>query len=275
MRAVFGLVLVAGVGLAGLAVFKVKERVDAYQGALAHARSTQINIQTTDILVVTSRLSYGQKLTAEHVRLVKWPVDSLPEGTFSTLDALFPDSSLAYRSVARIMEVNEPVLNVKVSEPGKTVGIQSQITPGLSAFTIRVDAVSGVSGFLHPGALVDVYWTGESEGEGVTQLIQNAVRIVAIDQQENAEDFGATIARTITVEGTRQQVTRLAQAQASGRLTLSLLNESDELVDPSEVILTRTGDLLGEREQAEQKCYVTTGFGANKVVTDIERPCPD
>ncbi len=275
MRAVFGLVLVAGVGLAGLAVFKVKERVDAYQGALAHARSTQTNIVTTDVFVATSRLTYGQQMTAEHMRLVKWPADALPEGTFSTLEELFPNDLPAYRSVARIMEVNEPVLAIKVSEPGQSVGIQSLLSPGMSAFAIKVDAVSGVSGFLHPGALVDVYWSGQSDGEGVTQLIQNAVRIVAIDQQENSDNFGATVARTITVEGTRQQVTRLAQAQASGRLTLSLLNGEDDIIDPNEIILTRTGDLLGEREREEEKCFVTTGFGANKVVTDIERDCPE
>jgi len=269
MRAVFGLVLVAGVGLAGLAVFKVKERVDAYQSALANA--TQVTIETTDVYVVTERLTYGQQITAENVRLVQWPSAALPEGTFASLEALFPEESLAFRSVARIMEVNEPVLAVKVSEPGKPVGIQSQLTPGLSAFAIKVDAVSGVSGFLHPGALVDVYWTGESEGEGVTQLIQSAIRIVAIDQQESADDFGATIARTVTVEGTRQQVTRLAQAQASGRLTLSLLNNNGEAVNPDEVILTRTGDLLGARAEEDDKCYISQGFGANK--TEIEIPC--
>lgn len=273
MRAVFGLVLIAGVGLAGLAVFKVKERVDAYQRALANANAQQVTIDTTDVYVVTERLTYGQQITADNIRLVQWPKAALPEGTFSSLEDLFPDESLAFRSVARIMEVNEPILAVKVSEPGRPVGIQSQLTPGLSAFAIKVDAVSGVSGFLHPGALVDVFWTGESQGEGVTQLIQSAIRIVAIDQQESADDFGATIARTVTVEGTRQQVTRLAQAQASGRLTLSLLNINGEAVNPDEVILTRTGDLLGAREEEEEKCYVMQRVGGERVATDIEIPC--
>lgn len=275
MRAVFGLVLVAGVGLAGFAVLKVKEQVDGYRGALAQANAARVPaIATTDVFVVKQRISYGEQLTAEHVKIIKWPSDSLPEGVFSSIDDLFPEGAANYRSVSRVMEINEPVLAVKVTAPGEEVGIQSQLSPGMRAFAIKVDAVSGVSGFLRPGDLVDVYWTGSSDGEGVTQLIQNALRIIAIDQEENAEELGATIARTVTVEVSRQQVSLLAQAQASGRLNLSLLNvnEAGDPVDQNEVIVTRTGDLLGERVQ-DERCYISQGFGANK--TQIEVPCTE
>ena len=41
MRAVFGLVLIAGVGLAGFAVMMAKKQFDAYQMQLAQAQSAQ------------------------------------------------------------------------------------------------------------------------------------------------------------------------------------------------------------------------------------------
>ncbi len=267
MRAVFGLVLVAGVGLAGLAVFKVKERVDAYQHALNNAN--QGSIPTTPVFVVSERLVYGQQMTEEHVRLVDWPSASLPEGTFSEIGQLFPDDSLAFRSVARIMEVNEPILAVKVSEPGKGVGIQSQLSPGKRAFTIRVDAVTGVSGFLRPGDLVDIYWTGQdARGEELSQLIQQAVRVIAVDQSTNEDQIEASVARTITVEGTPQQVADLTQAQASGRLLLSLriVTEAGDVIE--EEVITTTRDFLDGG-----KCYISQGFGANK--TEVEVDCAE
>ena len=98
----------------------------------------------------------------------------------------------------------------------------------MRAFAIRVDVASGVSGFLRPGDVVDVYWTGQRQGDEVTRLVEARVPIIAVDQTTDADRVEASVAQTVTVEATPLQVASLAQAQATGSLTLSLVGVGDE-----------------------------------------------
>jgi poly(3-hydroxybutyrate) depolymerase len=81
MRAVFGLVLIVGIGLAGFAAYMVKTRMDAYEAQLAQARAAQSRmVDTVDVFVADRPLKYGERLSKEDVRPVKWPKSALPEG---------------------------------------------------------------------------------------------------------------------------------------------------------------------------------------------------
>ena len=151
-----------------------------------------------------------------------------------------------------------------------------QLAKGMRAFAIKVDVNSGVSGFLQPGDNVDVYWTGLSTGiEGeLTRLIETTVKIVAVDQVANGERAAAE-ARTVTVEASPEQVARLAQAQATGRLALSLVGVGDETVSAS-VEVDNAGLLGIEAQQvvaAEEAkiCTIRTRKGGEAV--EITIPC--
>jgi pilus assembly protein CpaB len=171
----------------------------------------------------------------------------------------------------------EPVLASKVTEPGEDVGLTARLTKGMRAFAISVDVASGVSGFVQPGDLVDVYWTGTTGVEGtgaMTRRIENSIKIIAIDQTANAENStGTTIARTVTVEATPEQVARLAQAQATGNLALSLVGNNDSTT--SGLVQVDSRALLGIEKQAEvvieaeKVCTVKTRKGADVVETPI------
>ena len=248
MRIVFGLVLVVGLGLAGFAVYMVNGYIEGYRTALENERADGPNsVETVRVFVAKEQLAYGQVLTKEQVQLVHWPKNALPEGVFTHIDGendLFHDEE---RFVLRAMETFEPVLAVKITEPGQDAGIVSRLGSGYRAFTIEVDVASGVSGFLRPGDRVDVYWTGEiydDQGrQGVTKLIQQSVTIMAIDQQADEETRGANVARTITVRVTPQQVAALAQAQSTGELSLALVGTNDD-TDVGQVAMDQTA-LLG------------------------------
>ena len=127
---------------------------------------------------------------------------------------VFPDGVDVARVVLRLMEVNEPILAVKVTEPGRSAGITSRLKRGMRAFTIKFDVASGVSGFLRPNDLVDICWTGTGDqiNRGFTQWIQPGVEIIAIDQSATGEITGASVARTVTVQITPKDVALLAQA---------------------------------------------------------------
>ena len=140
---------------------------------------------------------------------------------------------------------------------------------------------SGVSGFVQPGDRVDVYWTGQitnatNNGADTTKLIESGVKIIAIDQTADGGNGAAVVARTVTVAASPQQVARLAQAAATGKLALSLVGTTDDSV--SGKIEVDSNQLLGISPEAvaaaaapEKVCTIKTRKGADVVDTPI--PC--
>lgn len=279
MRMIFGLVLLLGLGLAGAAVYMAQGYVSNYQAQLEMERAArEAIVPTVEIFVVNRSLKYGDQLKKEDVRIVKWPEDAIPEGAFNAVEDLFPGDGRDLRTVLRTMEKNEAVLAVKVSNPGDDAGVSSRLAKGMRAFAIRVDVASGVSGFLRPGDTVDVYWSGrisEAAGSGgdVTKLIEANVSLLAVDQTADGDASDPTIARTVTVEVTPQQVASLAQAQSTGSLSLSLVGSEDDVV--AEAVEVDQNRLLGVEAKIAAKivenkvCTIKTRKGAEVVEIPI------
>ncbi len=283
MRAVFGLVLVVGIALAGGAVMMAKNYISEYQHELASERAARDAIvPTVEVFVANRPLRYGESLDVDSVRTVKLPENAIPEGAFFKADDLFPPNSDDKRFILRAMEKDEAILAVKVTQPGQDAGITSRLERGMRAFAIRVDVASGVSGFLRPGDRVDVYWTGSagdmmegSRGE-VTRLIEAGIQLIAIDQKAGGDLEGTVIARTVTISATPQQVAGLAQAQTTGRLSLALVGAEDDTIASAIEVDQRKLLGLGEIEKAPEKvekkvCTIRTRRGAE--VVDIPIPC--
>jgi len=288
MRLIFGLVLLVGIGLAGFATYMAKNYIEQYQQQLAEERKQRAPaIETVDVMVAARDLKYGERLQKDSVKTVSYPKDSLPEGVFVEATALFPEDARDPREVLRSMVEGEVILAGKVTDPGEPAGIGSRLEDGMRAFAIEVDAKSGVSGFLRPGDRVDVYWTGSLDRENmrtegnssgsVTKLIESRMPLVAVDQSADMDLEEARVARTVTVAATPQQVAALAQAQSTGRLSLSLVGALDQTT--SEVIEVDQYSLLGiqaaeapEPSQIEEeRCTIRTRRGAEVVETPI--PC--
>tara|TARA_R110002072_G_scaffold6212_18_gene37133 strand:+ start:1423 stop:2274 length:852 start_codon:yes stop_codon:yes gene_type:complete len=280
---IFGLVLLVGIALAGGAVYLAKDRIAQYQAANAQAQAALAQVvPTKTVYVAQGPLKYGQKLKREDVRAVAWPENAIPEGAFLDMAALFPENTDALRVVLRQIEKDEAIMALKVTEPGQDTGLTSRLARGTRAFTIKVDVSSGVSGFLRPGDRVDVYWTGrvtvgrDSDKGDVTKLIEAGVQLIAIDQSAGGELDETTIAGTVTVAISPQQVASLAQAQSTGKLSLSLVGAGDDTIASAIEVDQRT--LLGiatqeiKAEVAKDKvCTIRTRRGAE--VVELPIPC--
>ena len=237
MRAVFGLVLIVGLGLAGFAVYMVKGYFDQQAVALAEQRAVaEQAVPTVELIAMNRTINYGEILTKEDVSFIRYAEPFLPEGVFLTAEELFPEDQEP-RIVLRQMDAMEPVLASKVTEPGEDAGLASRLGKGIRAFAINVDATSGVSGFLRPGDNVDVYWTGQNTANGgmggyseVTRLIATNIPIIAVDQDTATNSSIAMVAKTVTVAVNQNQGATLTQAQSSGRLTLALVGMNDDTV---------------------------------------------
>lgn len=276
MRAIFGLVLVVGLALAGAAVYMAKGYINRTETALQ--QELRIKAKTgglVEVFVVNKPKAYGEPLTKDDVQKIYWPKNALPDGIFIEDAKLFPEGVTETRYMTRDIEKFEPVLAVKVTEPGVPPGLTGELAKGMRAFAIRVDAAD----FLQPGDHVDIYWTGSLGGnEGdMTRLIESGMKIIAVDRKaRKSSTEGEITSRTMTVAATPEQVARLAQAQATGQLAMSLVGIGDTA--ETGLIEVDSRKLLGVAEVApapavveDKVCTIKTRKGAEVIETPI--PC--
>lgn len=274
MRIVFALVFLVGMGVAGFATMMAMQQFQSVQ-AQNRALRIQANkvVETTDVILAKTRLRYGQELKREHVYTVRFPTDAVPENAFTENLELFGEEGESPRQILRTVEPGEIISATKVTRFGQNAGVSSMLQKGMRAFTIRVDVLTGVSGFLQPGDRVDIYWTGRQRDKDVTKLLLQNVDIIAIDQSADEDLARPVVARTVTVEVAPLIVATLAQAQSSGKLSLALRGSEEEEI-MSEVLEVDQNRLLGLQDVVEEqveKCFQTIRRGAS--VTRIEVPC--
>jgi pilus assembly protein CpaB len=288
MRLIFGLVLVLGIGLAAFAVYMAQDYIAQTQAERDRLAAEQQNApRLVDIVVAKKALKYGDRFTRADLEVIKVQEGKTPKTAFNTIvapqdgnpkvTAVFWEGETRPRAALRSYEPYEPLLGDKVTEPGVDAGITANLSPGMRALAINVDVSSGVAGFLRPGDRVDVFWSGNINGQDTTKLIDEAVRLIAINQSADADRSEETvIARTVTIEGTPQQVAALALAQQTGRLTLSLMGTND--TNQIGALAIDRNSLLGIVQEeaapeapAEKVCTIRTNKGGEVVETVI--PC--
>ena len=291
MRTVVALVLMLGVALAGLAVYMAQQQISQFQAErdmlIAERRSAP---KLVDVVVLRRPLAYGERFTAADLGVIKMEQGHLPAGIFHMVatpqDApeeaqaasVFPGGETRPRAALRAYDAYEAILANKITAPGVDAGIMANLAPNMRAFTILVNAATGVSGFLRPGDRVDVYWSGEVNGERVTKLIDTNLKLIAIDQSADADRSEETkVATTVTAEVTPEQVAALTLAQGTGQLTLSLVGMQNT-ADLGAIEIDRN-KLLGIQAQeavkveAARVCTVKMRKGTELVETPI--PCKD
>lgn len=286
MRAVFALVLVVGMALAGVAVYMIQGYMADLEGALRKEQAFNAKAgKLVEVFVFAKPKKYGDALAEEDVVAIFWPEKSLPETVFRDKAVLFPENADGPRYIMRSTEAFEPVLASRVTEPGELASLTSKLEKGKRAFAIRVGTNSGISNFVKPDDYIDILWTGGVSGVegGMTRQIESAVLVIAVDNLLNEGQVSSdTVAQTVTVAATPEQVARLAQAQATGKLTLSLAGSATEIVEGT--VETDTNTMLGIVEEVvapevvvveKQKCYTKQRSGGVLVDTNIEIPCKE
>jgi pilus assembly protein CpaB len=236
-----------------------------------------------EVYVFKKALNYGDALSPEDVQLIYWPEKTLPESIFRDPAVLFPENAPGPRYMMRSTEAFEPVLASRVTEPGQLANVTAKLKDGKRAFAIKVGVASGVSSFVKPDDFIDIYWTGNATGfDGeVTRLIESSVEIIAVNNSIDEGQLSTdTVAKSVTVAVTPEQVARLTQAQSSGRLSLSLVGADAEAV--TERVEVDTNSMLGIVEEevvveapapVEKVCTIKSRKGGELIETVI--PCND
>ena len=185
---------------------------------------------TSKVAVAAVPLAYGMDITPDKVRFVEFPNSSIPPGSFRTMAQLNPAGKRRVALMA--ISLNEPILASKISVEGQGASIASLLPDGMRAATVRVNAVSGVAGFVQPNDSVDVLITRKgSEAGQVTDVLLQNVRVIAIDQRAKNAEGSPKVGRTATLEVTPIDAQKLALGETAGNLSL-VLRKPGETNDP-------------------------------------------
>jgi pilus assembly protein CpaB len=102
----------------------------------------------------------------------------------------------------------------------------------MRAVSVRIDDVSGVSGFIQPNDSVDVLITRQlsnsDRDQQATDILLQGVRVMAIDQQASNANAAPTVAKTVTLAVAPVDAQKLALAQQVGTLSLVLRKPGEQ-----------------------------------------------
>ena len=204
-------------------------------------------VNSVPVVVVTADLGFGDVLTPDMLKVVDFPEDAIPMGTYETMNSIFVDPSKPTIVLRRIAK-HEAVLDYKISGPGARGSLSALINDGMRAVSIRVTDFSGVSGFVMPGDYVDVIYTRDEEsrrnGNSLESdlLLQN-IKVLGIDQDLNDTSDVPVIVRTVTIEVSNQDAQKLHLAQDAGKLSLTLRRAGDTSTEKT--ITIKQDSILG------------------------------
>jgi pilus assembly protein CpaB len=181
--------------------------------------------KNVQVLVANADLAWGIKLTPEMLQMQEVPPGAIPEGHFTTMDAIKD------RVLLVDMKRNELLLESKLAPlDGKTGGVTAVTDPNKRAMSVKVDDVIGVAGFIKPADRVDVMVTIEPTGSGqaktMSKMILENLKVLAAGTQmeRKGKEEEPTPVQVITVEVDVEEAEKLALASTQGRLRLALRN---------------------------------------------------
>ncbi|MGH7017594.1 MAG: Flp pilus assembly protein CpaB [Caulobacteraceae bacterium] len=201
------------------------------QSSLSGAKRPATNIEATQpVVVAKSAIPYGSKLDAGRLEVVPFPAASVPAGAFSSISAAVNQPG-GEPIVLTPISAKEPILPGQLSGGGAKPTVAAEISPGMRAFTIGINDVTGEGGHLLPGDRVDVILTydlsqlagGMPGGKRLlSEIILQDLKVLGVDLNADPSSTQAQVAHTATLEVSAQDAERLALAAQVGTLSLAL-----------------------------------------------------
>ena len=225
--------------LAGAVVFGLVAAVSVSR-YLSSAQAYTKNLN--NVVVAKVDIPAGTKVVAEQLETVQFPSNAMPNGVFET-----PDKLVGRVAIVQIA-AREPVTDFKLAPEGSAGGLSAVIPEGYRAMTVKVDDVVGVSGFIMPGALVDVVVVinpTEQQQNPISKIVLQNIKVLAngqnIDRPKN--DREPESVKAVTLQVTPDQAEKLALASTEGKLQLVMRNSADQDDEKTQGVDKRT--LLG------------------------------
>lgn len=189
-------------------------------------------VALTPVVAASGAVPFGQKLDAKNLTIIRMPAGAVPEGAYTSIQQVIGLDGGAPVTLTSLVN-HEPILPTKVSGAGAKASVAATISPGMRAYTIKVNEVAGGGGHVLPGDHVDVVLVQELTDKGsvegaataklyISTLVLQNVRVLGMDliaDQASTEKFPP---KTATLEVTVLDAGKLAAAGEAGILSLSL-----------------------------------------------------
>jgi pilus assembly protein CpaB len=213
------LIVMAGALVFGLlAAFSVSRYLSSAQATSNHVK----------VAVARVEIPIGTKIIKEQVMEMEFPSNSTPDGTFESADKL----------VGRVAIVQiaprEAITDSKLAPEGTAGGLTATIPEGYRAMTVKVDDAAGISGFIQPGALVDVVVVIDpkenSNQDPISKIVLQNIKVLANGQNMDKpkDEREAKTIKAVTLQVTPEQAEKLALAANEGKLQLVMRNSTDQ-----------------------------------------------
>lgn len=190
-----------------------------------------LNKQAGDVeavVVASSNISMGQKLTENDLSVINWPAGKVPEGAFH--DAKL----LVGRTLKSSLVASEPVLNAKLAPEGVNGGLSAVIPEGKRAITVKVNEVIGVAGFALPGNFVDIIVNTKQgaygdmrDAKSISKTVLEHIMVLAVGEEIDRDATKPKNVNVVTLEVNPEQAEKIDLARSVGELSLVLRNQSD------------------------------------------------
>ena len=243
------------IALAGAVVFGLIATVSVMR-YLSNVRTYTESLG--NVVIAKEAIALGEKITADRLAVTRIPVGSTPEGAFDSVE------KVAGRVAITNIGVREPVTDSKLGAEGTAGGLPAVIPEGYRAMTVRVDDVVGVSGFVMPGAFVDVVAVinpDQTVGQSpVSKIVLQNIKVLAsgpkIDRPKDERE--ANTVKSVTLQVTPDEAEKLALASNEGKLQLVMRNYGDKDAAATEgatkrSLLTGEGVRIGPASLGEER----------------------
>ena len=219
--------------------------IGALSAALAYRYFRQLRVEleaargsanrpVVEVAVASQPITLGSRIEENQVKLISWPLEAQPDGAFRDTKSVV--GSIALASIQK----NEPVLQSQVVTQGAGL-LPLMIGEGMRGMSVRVDDVSGVSGFITPNSRVDVLIAGVPEGapEQRSKVVLQNIRVLAIGKLIEQRDNKPVEVPTVTLLVTPEEAEKLTLATTYQPLRLALRNYRDEEIVHTSGVLSR------------------------------------
>ena len=220
------IMVVVGIAL----LLAVLASLGAYKFLSGQSRvAEQARLQTVGIVVAQVDIPLGSTINPNQVAVSAWPKDNYPK------EALADPKIAVGRVALRDFFRGEPVVESKLVPLGKATGLLSlKVPPGMRAFSVKVNEVVGVGGFIVPDSRVDVIVTmsppGKDQQDKVSKIVLEDVRVLAAGQVIEQKDNKPVTVNTVTLSLTPEDAEKLALAGNDGIIQLVMRNFADNVL---------------------------------------------
>ena len=214
----------------GIAVLlAVLASVGAYKFLSGQSRvAEQARLQTVGIVVAVVDIPFGSTINPNQVAVSPWPKESYPK------DAIADPKVVVGRVALRDFFRGEPIVESKLVPLGKSTGLLSLKVPaGMRAFSIKVNEVVGVGGFIVPDSRVDVVvTTAPSPGsqEKVAKIVLEDIQVLAVGQVIEQKENKPVTVNTVTLALLPEEAEKLALGSNDGIIQLVMRNFTDNVL---------------------------------------------